>query len=495
MKEIKKILCGNFVCAIFLYHKNIFVKKQGEIMGTELTKTLTKGKPGKVIFYFSLPVIAGNLFQLFYTMADTVIVGRTMGADALAAVGSTTVVIYLILCFIQGVTGGYGIVTAQNFGAKNEKGVRQSIGVSLIQTFIFTIIITVISCMLTITILEKMNTPQDIFKLSYDYMIVVFIGTGATFYYNLFSNILRALGDSKTPLYFLVLSSILNIFLDILFIVPLKMGVAGAAWATVLSQLISAVLCLFYALKFFPVTRLKKEDWKFDKKVHLKNLKIAFPMGFQMSVMCIGQLAMQAAVNKIGTNAIAGYTAASKVDQMSVLVNNAFGITISNYVAQNFGAGLIGRIKKGVKSCMMITHGANLLMAVFILGTQSLIIPIFMNEPNEEIFMYAKDYLWVIVPFYLLLGMVAVYRSSVQSMGDSVTPFLACIIELFARIFCALYLSIFLGYKGICFSTPFAWLTSLCLIIPVYYMTIKKLTFEKIKGYTLNMKNIKIRKV
>lgn len=460
-----------------------------------MVKTLTKGKPAKIIFYFSLPVIAGNLFQLFYTMADTIIVGRTMGADALAAVGSTTVIIYLILCFIQGVTGGYGIVTAQNFGAKNEKGVKESIGASIIQTAVFSLIITVISCLLTDIILKKMNTPQEIYQLSYDYMFVVFAGTGATFFYNLFSNILRALGDSKTPLYFLVISSLLNIFLDILFIVPFKMGVAGAAWATVLSQLISAVLCALYAVKHFPVTRLKKEDWKSDAETHAKHLKIAFPMGFQMSVMCIGQLAMQSAVNKIGTNAIAGYTAASKIDQMSVLVNNAFGITISNYVAQNYGAGFIGRIKKGVRSCLMIGHAGNLFMGILILATQSFVIPIFMNEPNEEIFLYAKDYLWVIVPFYLLLGLLAIYRSSIQSMGDSVTPFLACIIELFSRIFCALYLSLYFGYKGICFSTPFAWIGALCILIPVYYRTIRKISLEKMsKGNYSNLKR-KIRKV
>lgn len=460
-----------------------------------MVKTLTKGKPAKIIFYFSLPVIAGNLFQLFYTMADTIIVGRTMGADALAAVGSTTVVIYLILCFIQGVTGGYGIVTAQNFGAKNEKGVKESIGASIIQTTVFSLIITVISCLLTDIILKKMNTPQEIYQLSYDYMFVVFAGTGATFFYNLFSNILRALGDSKTPLYFLVISSLLNIFLDILFIVPFKMGVAGAAWATVLSQLISAVLCALYAVKHFPVTRLKKEDWKSDAETHAKHLKIAFPMGFQMSVMCIGQLAMQSAVNKIGTNAIAGYTAASKIDQMSVLVNNAFGITISNYVAQNYGAGLIGRIKKGVRNCLIIGHAGNLFMGILILATQSFVIPIFMNEPNEEIFLYAKDYLWVIVPFYLLLGFLVIYRSSIQSMGDSVTPFLACIIELFSRIFCALYLSLYFGYKGICFSTPFAWIGALCILIPVYYRTIRKISLEKMaKGNYPNIKR-KIRKV
>lgn len=453
-----------------------------------MAETLTKGKPAKVIFYFSLPVIAGNLFQLFYTMADTIIVGRTIGAEALAAVGSTTVVIYLILCFIQGLTGGFGIITAQNFGANDKLGVRQSIGISLILTAFFSLVITGISCYYINPILVKMNTPSEIFQMSYDYMFIIFLGTGATFFYNLVSNILRALGDSKTPLYFLIFSSFLNIFLDILFIVPMDMGVGGAAWATVLSQLISAILCAIYALKAFPkIVRLSKEDWKFDFKAYIKHLKTGFPMGFQMSVMCIGQLAMQAAVNRIGTNAIAGYTAASKIDQMSVLVNNAFGITISNYVAQNFGAGFINRIKKGVRSCLIIAHIGNLSMGAIILLTQSITIPWFMDKPNDEIFMYARDYLWVVVPFYLLLGFLLVYRSSVQSMGDSLSPFLACIIELFSRIFCALYLAKYFGYKGICFSTPFAWIGALILLIPVYYISLKKITEKKLseKGHHL----------
>lgn len=440
-----------------------------------MTETLTKGTPAKVILYFSLPVILGNLFQLFYTMADTIIVGQTVGAEALAAVGSTTVIIYLILCFIQGITGGFGIVVAQNFGAKNKDGVRKSIGISLVLTTVFSILITAASCYYIDPILIKMNTPIEIYEMSYKYMLIIFIGTGATFFYNLVSNVLRALGDSKTPLYFLVFSSFLNIFLDLLFIIPLKMGVDGAAWATVFSQLISTILCIGYALKFFPIVRLSKEDWKFDFNLYLKLLKIGFPMGFQMSVMCIGQLAMQAAVNKIGTNAIAGYTAASKIDQMSVLINNAFGITISNYVAQNFGANLIDRIKNGVRSCLIITDIGNLLIGILIITTQSFTIGWFIDKPNIEIVTYAKEYLWVVVPFYLFLGLLAVYRSSIQSMGDSLSPFLACIIELFSRIFCAIYLANYFGYKGICFSTPFAWIGALILLIPRYYILLKKL--------------------
>ena len=208
-----------------------------------MAQDLTKGNPFSVILKFSLPVIGGNLFQLFYTLADTVIVGRTLGADALAAVGSTAIVIYLVLCFIQGITGGFGICLGHRFGARDEKGMRRSVAVSIILCIFFTVIITAICCGLAHQILYWQRTPEKICDMAYDYMFAVLLGTGATIFYNMISNILMALGDSRTPLIFLIFSSLLNIFLDVVFIVPLQMGVAGAAWATVLSQLLSAVLC------------------------------------------------------------------------------------------------------------------------------------------------------------------------------------------------------------------------------------------------------------
>ena len=303
-----------------------------------MAQDLTKGNPFSVILKFSLPVIGGNLFQLFYTLADTVIVGRTLGADALAAVGSTAIVIYLVLCFIQGITGGFGICLGHRFGARDEKGMRRSVAVSIILCIFFTVIITAICCGLAHQILCWQRTPEKICDMAYDYMFAVLLGTGATIFYNMISNILRALGDSRTPLIFLIFSSLLNIFLDVVFIVPLQMGVAGAAWATVLSQLLSAVLCTVIGVRKFLILRLKKEDFTLLSSALKIHLSIGFPMGFQMSVMCIGQLAMQGAVNALGTEAIAGYTAATKVDQISVLMNAAFGIAISNYVAQNYGA-------------------------------------------------------------------------------------------------------------------------------------------------------------
>ena len=433
-----------------------------------MTQDLTKGKPFQVLLRFSLPVIGGNLFQLFYTLADSVIVGKTLGADALAAVGATSIIIYLVLCFIQGITGGFGICLGQRCGARDETGMRRSIAASLVWSILFTIVLTGICCGLAHPILHWMQTPGQIYDMAYEYMFAILAGTGATIFYNMISNILRALGDSRTPLYFLIFSSLLNIVLDLIFILTFHMGVGGAAWATVLSQLLSAVLCTICGARKFDVLRLKRKDFSYMKRESAAHLRIGFPMGFQMSVMCIGQLAMQAAVNAIGPDAIAGYTAATKVDQLSVLINNAFGVAIASYVAQNYGAGKWDRIKSGVKASLLQTEAVNILLGVLIIGGRNLVVPMFIDAPTDSIIHYANGYLLAVAPFYLLLGFLAVIRSSIQSMGNGKAPFAACITELVMRIAATFGLSALIGYTGVCLASPLAWLGADILLAVVY---------------------------
>ena len=434
---------------------------------------LVKGRPSSVLLRFTLPVIGGNLFQLFYTLADTVIVGRTLGADALAAVGSTGIIIYLILCFIQGFTSGFGICLGQRCGAGDVEGMRRSAASSWILSLLFSAALTVISCSLAHPILRWMQTPESIYREAYDYMFAVLLGTGATVFYNMISNMLRALGDSRTPLVCLVFSSLLNIVLDILFIVPFGMGVAGAAWATVLSQFLSGVFCTLIGLRKFEMLRISRgsfADLKGSMKAHLR---IGFPMGFQMSVMCIGQLAMQAAVNSIGPAAIAGYTAATKVDQISMLMNNAFSVSISNFTAQNYGAGRFDRIRQGLRASLLQTECSNLFICILILLCRGFVVPLFIDSPTEEIVGYANGYLLAVAPFYILLGLLVIYRSAVQSMGNSKAPFAACIIELAMRIGGTMGLPSLIGYTGICLASPLAWMGAIALLIPVYYRDIK----------------------
>ena len=272
---------------------------------------LTTGKPFPVLLRFSLPVIGGNLFQLLYTLADTIIVGQTIGEDALAAVGATAVVIYFILCFIQGLTNGFSIVLAQSIGARDERSARRNIAASVYISLLFSVSITILTCLMAPGIISIMKVPGGIRQDAEIYLLVVLAGTGATVLYNLISNILRALGDSRLPLVFLVFSSILNVVLDIVFIVPMGMGVGGAALATVLSQFLAAVLSIAAGVRKYSLLRLSREDWKVSGGSIRVNLSLGCIMGFQMSVMCIGQLVMQASVNALGTEAIAGYTAAT----------------------------------------------------------------------------------------------------------------------------------------------------------------------------------------
>ena len=346
---------------------------------------------------------------------------------------------------------------------------RKSVAVSTILSIVFTVVLTLICCLFAHEILYLMQIPVDISGEAYDYMFVVLLGTGATVFYNMISNMLRALGDSKAPLYFLVFSSILNIFLDLFFILVFHMGVAGAAWATILSQFLSALLSLLVGLKNFQVLHLHREDFR-DLNASIRlHLKTGFPMGFQMSVMCIGQLAMQAVVNSLGTAAVAGYTAASKADQLSVLVNNAMMTAISNYVAQNFGAGKTERIRMGVRACLIQTEAFNIWMCAGILLLRHPIVRMFLSAPTPEIYYYSDVYLTIVAPFYLLLGLLAVYRTSIQSMQNGRAPFLACMIELVMRLAATVWLSSFIGYTAVCIASPLAWFGACALLIPCYY--------------------------
>ena len=320
-----------------------------------MAKDFTEGHPFKVIFLFSLPMLIGNIFQQLYSTVDSIIVGNFVGKNALAAISGSGSVQFLLVAISFGFTAGISDVLSQVYGAKEYDKLKRAFSTSLIFVLSLALLLGIIGIAISTPLLKLLGTPDDIMPDAVAYLRIMFIGMPASFLYNMCSSALRSVGDSKTPLYFLVFSSILNIFLDLLFIVPFHMGVGGVAWATILSQFLSAILSLVVGLKNFPVLHLHREDFHDLKASAVLHLKTGFPMGFQMSVMCIGQLAMQAVVNGLGTAAVAGYTAASKADQLSVLVNNAMMTAISNYVAQNFGAGRKDRIRQGVRACLIQT--------------------------------------------------------------------------------------------------------------------------------------------
>lgn len=440
------------------------IKKSGD---------MTSGKPMKLILYFSIPLLIGNIFQQFYSMADTIIVGKFIDSNALAAVGTTGPLSFLIIGFIIGVTGGFAVVTAQRFGAKDEKGLRQSVATSIVLCVIVTIIVTLIAVLSSLPLLKLINTPDDIIYEAHSYIVIIYWGIATTVLYNMVACILRALGDSRTPLYFLIISSILNVLLDLIFIIFFHMGVAGAGWATVISQGISGVLCLLYARKKYPILRLTREDFRFDKDFIKKHLTIGLPMAFQFSITAIGVIILQGALNIFGTKYIAAYAAATKVEQLVIQPAQTFGVTVANYSGQNLGANRIDRIKEGVKKATILTLifsvGAMFVVNVFGEAFCSL----FLKKKDPEILRYAMIYLRTCSIFYAPLSMIFIYRNVLQGIGKSFMPLMAGVFELIMRSAVAFTLPVIWGYYGICFAGPFAWIGAAVPLGITYFITIK----------------------
>ena len=429
--------------------------------------------PLKALTVFAMPMILGSFFQQIYNMADSIIVGQFVGSSALAAVGACAALTNVFICVALGAGVGAGVLVSRYFGARDYGKMKTIVSTSLISFLVLSILLGIFGFCFSHSMMSLLQTPPDILDEAVLYLRVYFVGFPFLFMYNILSTMFTSIGESRIPLVLLIFSSVLNIFLDILFIVPFHMGVAGAAWATILSQFFSAVLSLVVGLKNFPILHLHREDFTDLKDTAILHLKTGFPMGFQMSVMCIGQLAMQAVVNSLGTAAVAGYTAASKADQLSVLVNNAMMTAISNYVAQNFGAGRWDRIRQGVRACLIQTEAFNLIMCIGILLLRHPIVRMFLSDPTKEIYHYSDMYLTIVAPFYFVLGLLAVYRTSIQSMQNGKAPFAACMIELVMRIAATVGLSGIIGYTSVCIASPMAWIGACALLIPVYYKMMK----------------------
>ena len=438
------------------------------------TKELTSGSPIKLILNFMVPILVGNLFQQFYNLVDALIVGRTLGINALGAVGATAPLIFLVISFIFATTQGFSVVTAQKFGARDYEMVKKSVGTSFVLSFALTILLTLLSAPFTYGMLEFLRTPQDIINSANDYLFIMFAGIFATVFYNLSSNILRALGDSKTPLYFLIFASILNIFLDLLFILKFGMGVSGAAYATVLSQAVATILCLVFMFLKFPILKLKKADWKIDKKYAYEHLYVGVPMGFQMSVLSIGIIALQFVLNGFGSIAVAAYTTAMRVDQLFSQVYLALGATIATYTAQNFGAKKMSRIKDGAKASILIAFVASVIAVIFLIFFAKAIISMFMDVPHDEVIRLAVIYIHIIMIFFFFLGVLIIYRNILQGMGNVKAPLASGVAELIARTLCAFVLGHYFGYLGICLSTPAAWTAGAIVLYIGYKLSLKK---------------------
>lgn len=444
-----------------------------------MTKQLTHGSPLKLILAFTMPLLIGNIFQQLYSMADTLIVGRILGVHALAAVGSTGSLTFFILGFVQGLTTGLSITIANRFGAGDYKGLKKSVATAIIISAIVTVILTFVSVVFCRQLLELMQTPTEIIDDAYIYVVVIFAGTVANVIFNLFSNMIRALGDSKIPLIFLIIACVLNIILDIWFIGGIGMGVEGAAIATVISQLVSGILCVIYIAKKLPMIHVKKEDWKIHKNEILQQSKIAFPMGFQMSIIAIGAIVLQYVLNGLGAISVAAFTAAQKIDQIAGQPMNSFGTTMATYTAQNYGAGKIERIRKGVRQCIIFSGSFSLIIGLINILFGSPLTGLFVGSNATQVMNLSHTYLIINGSMYWVLALLFIYRFTLQGLGKSFTPTLAGIMELVMRIVAAVFLATKFGFAGAAWASPLAWIGAVIPLGIDYYLNMKKLRLKE----------------
>jgi putative MATE family efflux protein len=444
-------------------------------------KDMTSGNPTKLILSFSLPILLGNMVQQLYNMVDTIIVGQCLGTDALAAVGTTGPLNFLILGFVIGVTGGIAVIAAQRFGAKDEAGLKRSVAMSIMLCIGLTIIMTILSIVLTKPLLRLIHTPEEIIQDAYNYIVVIFIGIFAIVLYNMIACLLRALGDSKTPLYFLLISSVLNIGLDYLFILAFEWGVAGAAWATIISQLLAGVSCLIYVKYKYPILHVGKADFIWNSRFAWKHLKIGLPMALQFSITAIGCIILQRALNLFGEDTIAGYSAASKVEQLVTQPAGTFGVTMANYTGQNLGANRIDRIKEGVRKCTYLTLIFAVVATVVVYIFSKPILMLFNIKDNTAIMNDALYYLKITSLFYPALALLFIHRNVLQGIGRSFMPLMAGVFELFARSIAAFVLPGLIGYAGVCLAGPAAWFAAAIPLAISYVVIIKQVEQHYVK--------------
>ncbi len=451
------------------------------MMAGRTTKNMTDGSPMKLILGFLIPMLFGLLFQQFYSMMDTIIVGKYLGVNALASVGSTGSINFMIVGFCIGVCSGFAIPVAQSFGEKNERALRRYAANSGWLAAIFSVVMTMTVCLLCRKILGWMKTPEDIFDGAYAYIFVIFLGIPTTCLYNIPAGIIRSMGDSTTPLIFLLISSVLNIVLDLFTILVLKMGVAGAAWATVVSQGISGILCLFYMKKHYPVLAMEGDEWKPDLRTMKTLCNMGIPMGLQYSITAIGSVVLQTAVNSLGAVAVASVTAAGKISMLFCCPFDAMGTTMATYGGQNLGARKLDRIQKGVRDCTILGAGYALLAYVVIFFFSDTIALLFVNHSEIEILRNARQFLLTNAAFYFPLALINILRFMIQGLGYSKLAILAGVSEMAARTLMGFCLVPLFGFQAVCFANPLAWIAADAFLIPAYFLIMRHL-YRVIKG-------------
>ena len=425
-----------------------------------MTKDMTVGSTFKTIIYFSVPMLIGGIFQQFYGVTDTIIIGKFVGSRALAAIGATTSTMFFFLSFAIGFTNAFSIVMGQFFGAKNETMLKRTFLNSIYVTLFSSVILLIFGLFFSRPLMVLLKTPSDIIDNSVIYLKICVGLSFGHLIYNGASSILRALGDSKTPLYFLILTTILNIVLDLLFVALLKMNVAGVAIATVISQMISAFLSVLYIIKKFPILKLNKEDMVFDSSNLLMIVKIGASMSIQSVFLSIGEMIISGVVNTFGTNVVASYTTGNRINQFASMAYFVVSEAFAVYVAQNYGAQKIDRIKEGFKSIIILSLSLSILAAVIIFLFGDHLARFFISKDDQYIDVIAeicKGYLRISSAFYPFLAIILLYNNAIRAIGNAFIPLISGITEIVIKIGGSLLLSIPFGYIGVWFANPVGW--------------------------------------
>ena len=445
-----------------------------------MTKDLTSGSPLKVILMFTLPLVLGNLFQQFYALADTIIVGRFCGVSALASVGATGSVNYLILGFVIGVCNGFAIPIAQLFGARDYSDLRRHVANAAWLCIAGSVVLTVATVALTRPMMQLMQTPDDILDGAVIYIGWIFAGIPFIFLYNMVAAIMRALGDSKTPLYFLILTSALNIGLDLLFIIPFQMGVLGAALATDISQVISGVLSFIYLSRNFDVLKMQKSDLAYSKKACIRLLGIGIPMGLQCSITAIGSVVLQGAVNGLGSDIVAAQTAGGKAAQFLCVPLESIGTAMTTYASQNMGAHDLNRVNRGVNTALGIGVVYSIASFLILRVADKPLIGLFLESDQTEIMANAQSFIFWNSVFYIPLAVLIIYRYTIQGLGYSSLAMFAGVAEMVARALVGVLFVPLWGYFAACIASPVAWFFACFFLIPAYIVVYRRLKKEKL---------------
>ncbi|MCL2019835.1 MAG: MATE family efflux transporter [Oscillospiraceae bacterium] len=440
-----------------------------------MVRDMTKGRPLPIIVRFSIPLLLGTLFQQLYNMTDSVIVGRAIGSHALAAVGTTGALNFFVLGFVVGLCSGFCIPVSQRFGAGDITEMRRFAANVIFLCVFFAIVLTTLTVIFTRQLLHLIDVPEEIIELSYSYIIFIFGGIPAAMAYNILASMLRALGDSKSPLYFLAIASIINVLLDILFILVLGTGVMGAGIATVIAQTVSAVLCFVYIRSNYPILRFTKEEAKFSPEHAKKLLSMGVPMGLQFSITALGALVLQRAVNGLGTPVIAGLTTGNRISLLFFQPMEALGLTLATFCGQNLGAKKLDRIRQGIRLSMIIQMAYCVLAGLILWFFGRTFAGIFIESSELEILDNVKFQLRILGASYFSIGILFIFRNTLQGLGYSVMAMSAGVCELVGRVFVAFLLVGRFGFYGVCFAGPLSWILADAVLIPAYFIVMKRL--------------------